>query len=292
MLNMKRSLLKLRAKIRNVFPVKMPRDWDEAAYLCANPDVKTAVETGLVSSGFEHWQRRGLSEGRRPAQRTFRLTQDFSQYGEQAIILDYFSNCSAYFEQYCVDAGAYDGMVGSNSRALFLNGWRGVVIEPNPRTFARLRELYSDRSDVTCIQTALSDRRLDNVPMKLAIGPEGTAEEDKWKYAQVSTLHDAFAASYEKEFGYVYETFTINTDTLTHILQDVQAPRDIGFLSIDCEGEDINLLRELDLNMFRPRLICVEADDNNRHVYAEILEPRGYVLHSHTVANAFFRATC
>jgi hypothetical protein len=39
------------------------------------------------------------------------------------------------FNEYCVDAGAYDGVVGSNSRARFLNGWRGVVIEPNPRAF-------------------------------------------------------------------------------------------------------------------------------------------------------------
>src|SRR5215831_14999276 len=123
----------------------------------------------------------------------FNVDQDFSQYGEQRIILDFFSRCSTGFNSYCVDAGAYDGIVGSNSRALFLNGWRGVVIEPNPRTFARLQTLYANRPDIVCVQKGLSNVRQDNVPMKFAIGPVNTAEEDKWKYAQVSTLHDSWA---------------------------------------------------------------------------------------------------
>jgi FkbM family methyltransferase len=218
----------------------------------------------------------------------FKVNQDFSQYGEQRIVLDFFSRRSGRFNAYCVDAGAYDGIVGSNSRALFLNGWRGVVIEPNPRTFARLRALYAHRPDVTCVQRALSDTRREKVEMKFATGPAGTAEEDKWKYAQVSTLHDAVAASYEKDLGYVYETLTISTDTLTNVLRQVEAPRDIGFLSIDCEGEDHKFLRELDLENFRPLLICVEAENSNRHVYAEIIEPQGYALHAYTVANVFF----
>lgn len=62
----KRRLLKLRTRIRRVFPVKPPLNWDEKAYLAANPDVKAAVDGGFVSSGFEHWQRRGVLEGRNP----------------------------------------------------------------------------------------------------------------------------------------------------------------------------------------------------------------------------------
>ena len=60
-------------------------------------------------------------------------------------------------------------------------------------------------------------------------------------------------------------------DTLSNILREVGAPKEVGFLSIDCEGEDINVLRELDLENFRPLLICVEADDNNLHTYTEII---------------------
>jgi FkbM family methyltransferase len=228
------------------------------------------------------------SEPDRAGTAMFKVDQDFSQNGEQRIILDFFSRRSGRFNAYCVDAGAYDGVIGSNSRALFLNGWRGVVIEPNPRTFARLRAVYVDHPDVTCVQRTLSDTRREKVEMKLATGPAGTAEEDKWKYGQVSTLHNAFAAPYEKDLGYVYEASTVSTDTLTNVLREVGAPRDIGFLSIDCEGEDIKIVRELDLKNFRPLLICVEADESSRHLFAEIIEPQGYALHAYTVANAFF----
>lgn len=220
---------------------------------------------------------------------TVSVERDFSQQGEQPIILEFFSRLSQGVNPYCVDAGAYDGVVGSNSRALFLKGWRGVAIEPNPRVFARLQRLYADRPDVKCIQKALSDSPRESVSMKFAVGPLGTEEEDKWKYAQVSTLHDHFAASYEKEHGYVYETSSVPLDTLTNVLQDVGAPKDIGFMSIDCEGEDANILRQFDLRNFCPRLICVEATDDNRHLFSEIIEPFGYTMHAKTPSNTFFR---
>jgi FkbM family methyltransferase len=220
----------------------------------------------------------------------FSVDRDFSQQGEQPIILDFFSRLRQDFNPYCVDAGAYDGFVGSNSRALFLNGWPGVVIEPNPRVFARLQELYEDNPSVKCVQKALSDTPRESVPMKFSLGPAGTEEEDKWKYAQVSTLHDNLAASYETGHGYLYETSLVFVDTLTNVLHAVGAPKDIGFMSIDCEGEDLNILRQLDLETFHPLLICVEADDQNRHLFVEVIEPRGYIMHAQTPSNTFFRS--
>lgn len=61
-----KRLLKLRTKIRNlIFPVKIPANWDENEYFQHNPDVRQAVESGLVASGFEHWRKRGAFEGRK-----------------------------------------------------------------------------------------------------------------------------------------------------------------------------------------------------------------------------------
>jgi FkbM family methyltransferase len=246
---------------------------------------RPSVAQATVSS--EDVTGRDLAVKKEPVK--FSVDQDFSQQGEQAIILDFFSRLRQDFNPYCVDAGAYDGVVGSNSRALFLNGWGGVVIEPNPRVFARLQQLYADRPSVKCVQKALSDSPRESIPMKFSVGPAGTEEEDKWKYGQVSTLHDYFAASFEKGHGYVYETSSVPVDTLTSVLQAVGAPKEIGFISIDCEGEDLNILKQLDLATFRPLLICVEADDQTRHCYAEIIEPRGYTIHAQTPSNTFFR---
>ena len=40
------------------------KDWDEEAYLLANPDVKHAVRNGAIASGYKHYQRHGRREGR------------------------------------------------------------------------------------------------------------------------------------------------------------------------------------------------------------------------------------
>jgi glycosyltransferase involved in cell wall biosynthesis len=48
-----------------IVPLLIPSDWDEESYLSNHPDVWIAVKQGRLSSGFEHWQRRGRSEGRR-----------------------------------------------------------------------------------------------------------------------------------------------------------------------------------------------------------------------------------
>jgi FkbM family methyltransferase len=212
--------------------------------------------------------------------------QDFSQYGEQRIIL-------AYFEQhpdaprYCVDAGAFDGITGSNSRALFLGGWSGVLIEPDPRTFARLEALYAERQDMTCIRKALSDKiRLRR--MQFTEGPPGTNPEDQWQYAQVNTLSKPFAAAYKRDYNYVYRISWIWTTTLTRALKKANAPNDIGFMSIDCEGEDMKVVKELDFSRYRPRLLCLESDENTRGAYSDIVGPHGYTYYAHTAANTFF----
>jgi glycosyltransferase involved in cell wall biosynthesis len=52
---------------RAIFSAKMPPDWDDERYLSCHPDVKAAVESSILSSGFEHWVRYGRLEGRRLA---------------------------------------------------------------------------------------------------------------------------------------------------------------------------------------------------------------------------------
>src|SRR5690349_13040798 len=40
----------------------MPEEFDEVAYLKANPDVQALVDRGVVQSGLEHWRTTGAEE--------------------------------------------------------------------------------------------------------------------------------------------------------------------------------------------------------------------------------------
>jgi len=212
--------------------------------------------------------------------------QDFSQNGEQQIILDYFSK-HPEANRYCVDAGAFDGEHGSNSRALLLSGWGGVLIEPDPRTFSRANNLYLDRNDIVCVRRALSTKR-GLTRMMFSEGPPGTPEDIQWQYAQVNSLKKSFTSHYETVHNYKYRKAFVFITTLERVLKKVDAPVDIGFMSIDCEAMDLDIVKTMNFSRYRPQLLCVECDDHWLGQFESILNPQGFHVIGRTIANAFF----
>ena len=211
--------------------------------------------------------------------------RDFSEYGEQGHILRFFAE-NPEAPRYCVDLGAYDGVIGSQSRALLLRGWSGVLVEPDPRTFARLVVLYSDRRDVTCVRCALSDEP-GVAHMNFSAGPS-QAEPRFWQIAQLNTLSDRVAAHYSTSLDYKFERHPVTVATLPGLLDWVHAPADIGFLSIDCEGLDLRIVQALDFARSQPWLIAVECDGNTRPEFEAALTPAGYRRYAATRANTLF----
>ena len=55
--------------------------------------------------------------------------------------------------KYCVDIGAQDGVSGSQTVALFKNGWTGAAVEGDPAMFAVLSTLYRELSGVSLVRT-------------------------------------------------------------------------------------------------------------------------------------------
>jgi FkbM family methyltransferase len=188
-----------------------------------------------------------------------------------------------------VDVGAFDGMTGSNSRFLAELGWGGIAIEPTPEAFARLEALYQDSPAVRCIRCAISDHAADDVEMLVAAGPEGTPEPTAWHFSQVSTLNPSFARYYVEQHAYRYRSVPVRVRPLTEILRENGCPSDLGFLCIDCEGEDIKIIQALDYGQFQPRLLSVECEDGNRSVFSDLLRPHGYVEYGHTPVNTLFQ---
>lgn len=214
--------------------------------------------------------------------------RDYSQNGEQAIVGRFFRETAARYTPFFIDVGAYDGLTGSNTRFLAELGWPGIAIEPTPEAFARLSSLYASNPAVRCLQLAISDRAADGVEMMVAEGPEGVAETDRWHYSQVSTLNPWFARPFVEEHGYRYRSIRVDVRPLADVLADHGCPPDPALLCIDCEGEDLRILRGFDFERFRPRLLGVESDDRNRTVFADLLRPHGYEVFDFTPTNTLF----
>jgi hypothetical protein len=87
----------------------------------------------------------------------------------------------------------------------------------------------------------------------------------------------------------------IRTSTLARLLDKHHAPSDIDFISSDVEGMDLAVLRGLDENRYRPRVIAVEDASfeplqPTASPVIQFLSDRGYRLYSHVPPTLFFLA--
>jgi FkbM family methyltransferase len=161
-----------------------------------------------------------------------------------------------------VEAGAYDGYEQSNTYYLerFRN-WRGVLVEPIPALY---RECVRERPRALVYNCALvpDDFEGDEIAMRygglmsLVQGARGGGEEE------------ARHVRYGNQFGWDenYQV-TVPARTLTSILDDV-APATIDFMSLDAEGYEPEILKGLDLERYRPRLMLIEGQDKGADAVA------------------------
>ncbi len=83
---------------------------------------------------------------------TTQAAKDYSAKGEQPIILDVLSKMGAIKDQpVFLDLGAGDGYRNSNTRALSDQGWRGVLVEHDPREFVRLLNNHKGNSKMSFV---------------------------------------------------------------------------------------------------------------------------------------------
>jgi FkbM family methyltransferase len=174
----------------------------------------------------------------------------YSQREEQTLIVDRLAAAMAGSTGRVLDVGAYDGVSLSNSRRLIEMGWEGVLVEPQPGTFARLARLYEGVERVTLVNAALAargglrrffiSRRADGEEDFYGAMDEG--ETRRWSGAEVS-FQEALVSCVEWE-----ELFR-------------SVGRRFAFVTIDVEGGNTELFAALRLDAVEGlRLVCVEKD--------------------------------
>lgn len=84
---------------------------------------------------------------------------DFSQHGEQGIIKSLLATMPN--DGYCVEFGAWDGYLFSNTRGLIEDGWQGVFIEGDKQRFKELK--YKDRDSIVINAYVGDENKLDDL---------------------------------------------------------------------------------------------------------------------------------
>lgn len=162
-----------------------------------------------------------------------------SQYEEDAVISQFFGSHVGTF----LDIGAGNGMKGSNSRQLILLGWSGWLIEPHAWQFADLYNLYRDTKTVKLFNGALSDH---GHPIEF--------------FHHADQLSTGRSASVEMKHmrPYFDGSYFIPTVTPQAFAQLSQCQFD--FVSLDCEGMDLEILRRGASLLEGTKLLCYEHD--------------------------------
>jgi FkbM family methyltransferase len=188
----------------------------------------------------------------------------FSQFGEDLAVLRLAQEFELTTGIY-VDAGAYHPIFGSNTLLLHKQGWHGVNIDLAPE---RIVEFKRYRPKDYNISACLS---------------ESSAKVEIAHYEFQSTDRVIDSNNRQRLSITGEEPVRLSTATTTTLSEVIgQSPfrlEDVDYLNVDCEGLDLAVLRGLDFNCCRPRILSVEAlGDPERKAIGEFLVSRGYQL--------------
>ena len=160
-----------------------------------------------------------------------------------------------------IEIGAYDGISGSNCYHFerFLN-WDGIAIEPSNIQFEKLKK----NRKCKVLNNAISNEVKEVEFIEVTEG-----------LTQMSGINDS---SFERNFKIISNNQASKTDStkLKTITFDDIVPKnkDIDYLSIDIEGGEMNLLKSIDFQTNRIKVISVEnnipKEQNFKNFFEEI----------------------
>lgn len=205
----------------------------------------------------------------------------YSAAGEDRIVLAWLQavyHVDVRQVRYC-DIGANHPTKLSNTFLLYSMGASGVLIEPDPDLCGNLRRKRP--SDIVLnVGMAFDERRSAKL----------TRLKERVFNTFSSTQADQVVNASKDWQPHQRQTIVDEIEVSLIPANDVLAEHfggGIDFISIDTEGVDLPILKSIDFQRFRPKMICIEATAD----FNPILEPAGYELTARMPDNVIYRLT-
>jgi FkbM family methyltransferase len=192
------------------------------------------------------------------------MKMSFSYCAEDLVILEKVRKLELKNSIY-IDVGAFDPIAYSNTLLLYHAGWSGINVDLDSEKINRFKKL---RKRDHCVKAAVSFNKRAVRHARYASGFSN----------RILEIHEADERSNLGELPLSIDT--IQTSTLTEIIDASPfSGKTIGFLDVDCEGRDIEVLQGLNFEKYAPKIIAVEAfDDKDRIAVSNFLKPKGYKI--------------
>ena len=167
-----------------------------------------------------------------------------------------------------VDIGAHDGVSCSNSYFYEKElGWNGLCIEPIPELFNQLDKVRDCHKIMGCAwneNTTKTFRYVKGIEMLSGI-------LDTYDDAHIKRIDDECDAEQKQ-----YEDIEMKCYDVNELLEKYNL-YNIDMFSIDTEGSEYEILKNIDFKKFNIRVVLVENNYNNQNL-VELMVKNGYVL--------------
>ena len=200
------------------------------------------------------------------------LAISYSQFGEDTLIAEFLSaNTFVNRPKFYVDIGAYHPSRFSNTKLLRFLGWRGINVDPNPDSIKLFEEA---RPNDINLNMGISSKSREADYYRFREGAVNTFDKE----SAVALLRKGWAFLGRRKVALM----AINELFDTYLPEDVKR-HGIGFLDIDCEGLDTEIIESLDIGKYNPFILAIEGTGFNplephANVIFQKLVSHGYVL--------------
>ncbi len=184
--------------------------------------------------------------------------QGFSQYGEDLYLRDYFGERQGLY----IEVGGNHPFSLSNTYLLYRMGWKGVVVEPIQRLYAKHKRF---RPRDIQVNAAAGDKVGALTFYEMIPSVLSTCDPDEAK-----TIVSGRSAR-------LFHEYSVPITTVAELYRKHLAPHPLSLLSIDTEGHDMAVLRGVDWEGMHPEIIVCEANDEAKvSEVSNFLDGHGY----------------
>lgn len=179
-----------------------------------------------------------------------------------------------------LEIGCWDGEHISQTYALEKKGWTGICVDPFPKNFENRK----------CI---VLQQAIDTIPRKRKFIKVSIDRRHGGDVSYFSGFADSIGKNEtikEIIFNHCdYEEIDLYTFSITTLL--MKCPAKIDFLSIDTEGSEIELLREIPFSVYDIGVVMVEhnQDERTKLDLITLMTSNGYVLADQTDIDYLFK---
>jgi FkbM family methyltransferase len=206
----------------------------------------------------------------------------YAQSGEDVIVDFIFQHILNQSDFKYFDIGAHHATYLSNTALFYKNGLTGVCIEPDPVLH---NDIIKVRSRDICL----------NIGVGFGKDEEITEELDFYimSVRTLNTFSKEEAERLQNEGTFkIVDKKKIPVVHIHKLFEEYFLP---DFLSVDVEGIDFQILKSIDLNKYRPKVICIETAEFSpippgKKEYDSInyLKQRNYIVYADTFNNTIF----